>query len=534
MTKILIIGLDGATWDIIDPLIDRNELPTLKKLISEGVRSDLISSYPPLTPVAWSSFLTGKNPGQHGVYDFFKYEDQKASPVTSKALKEDLWDVLGESGKKIISIGVPLTYPPKKVKNGIVISGFPAVNPDSEFIYPTVVAKELNKYLTEKLGHRYYPTAIDFFGNINTPEKFIESHYKFTDQIYETFNYLTSKHDWDVCMVYFLLTDSLTHQFWKYFDKNHPDYKKSEKYENVVFDCYKYADSVINRILSSVPDNTIVLVVSDHGFGPISKIVYLNNLLIELGLLEFKKNLRAKFKFWLFKRGFTLEKIYNIFIRFLDKEVKKSSSVKGSKILKIKNTFLLSFDDIDYKKTKAYCRGSGGGLIINEVEPEKKKMIGDLVINEATKVRDPEDGEKIIKKAVPREELYQGDFVGSAPDIILTPFEKYMIPNHFEFGSNKITTKSIRWSGGHRMEGIFLAKGPHIKRGESLRDAGIIDIFPTILHILNVSIPRKVAGNVLKEIYTSDGIYKNRKLSYTESEDAEKERIKQRLKKLKV
>src|SRR4030043_1717834 len=178
--KVLIIGLDGATWDIIDGLVKNNELPTFKKLIYDGVKAKLYSTQPNLTPIAWSSFLTGKNPGNHGIYDFFKYENKKATPVNSKMLKGDLWEVLGKRGKKIISLDVALTYPPKKV-NGIVVSGFPVVDLDSNFIYPSRIKNKLDIHLMNKLGHKYYPTPGDFSGNIKTLKGFIKSHYDFTD-----------------------------------------------------------------------------------------------------------------------------------------------------------------------------------------------------------------------------------------------------------------------------------------------------------------------------------------------------------------
>jgi len=123
--KVLVIGLDGATFDLIKPFAAQGQLPHLKKLMDAGAWSELSSTIPPVTASAWTSFMTGKNPGAHGLFDFMQRRKGSYDLVPVSSGERDgktLWEVAGDAGRKVIVMGVPVTYPPTPV-NGLLVTG---------------------------------------------------------------------------------------------------------------------------------------------------------------------------------------------------------------------------------------------------------------------------------------------------------------------------------------------------------------------------------------------------------------------------
>ena len=143
--RVLIIGLDGATFDVLGPMIERGRMPNLAAIIREGASGVLNSTQPPITPAAWTTFMTGKGPGRHGIVDFERY-DVRTNRLTFNSTMEirekTFWDILSEKGFRVGSINLPMTYPPKRV-NGFMISGFDAPSMEAEFTYPRDLKDEI-------------------------------------------------------------------------------------------------------------------------------------------------------------------------------------------------------------------------------------------------------------------------------------------------------------------------------------------------------------------------------------------------------
>ena len=119
--KVVIIGLDGATWDVLTPLMARGEMPTLRRLAEEGASGTLKSTTPPMTPTACVTLYTGVNPGKHGIIGFENLpKDGQTELVNSTSWRyKTIWQILSENGRRSILVGLPLTYPPQEI-NGIV------------------------------------------------------------------------------------------------------------------------------------------------------------------------------------------------------------------------------------------------------------------------------------------------------------------------------------------------------------------------------------------------------------------------------
>src|SRR5947208_10017613 len=151
----VIFGVDGLTFRIINPLIERGELPNFKKLRDEGCEAILESKYPPLTPPAWTSLSTGLKPARHGVYDFWGYDERPEGGGTRQVHVQTrrrggkaIWNILSEYGKQVLVVNVPMTYPPEAV-NGIMISGYMTPSSETDFTYPTAFKRELYRVLPD-------------------------------------------------------------------------------------------------------------------------------------------------------------------------------------------------------------------------------------------------------------------------------------------------------------------------------------------------------------------------------------------------
>jgi len=520
MNKIIIIGLDGADWSIINYLLKKDRLPTFKKLKKDGAYGTLKSVLPISSAPAWTSFLTGKNPGKHGIFDFLKFNRQtnRIEVVSSNDRKSScVWNFL--KNKKSIIINVPLTFPPDKI-NGIMISGLP--NPENTFgyCYPKEIYSELMREFNGDI--KIQP---QIFYHKNAKKDFLKDQYMCWRNNEKIFWYLKNKKEWDLLICVFHVIDEFSHELWKYIDKNHPGFEKNKIGENI-FRIYEKADRFLLRLLGDLDENTTLFVVSDHGFGPVYKTFYLNNWFMDKGWLKLKNTLSTKIRKSLHNSGFNAYNMLNLFRKIglnpLSRAYKETFTQDKSLLVFFSQKLFLSADDIDWKSSKAYSMGEFGQIYIKK---ENVKDYRKFLLNlkrELKKLKDDETGKKIFDYVFTKYEIYKGDFLEEAPDVIFYDKNMYYSPvKMFEFGSNKlITPQAVGRSGGHKLNGIFLAYGKNINSVSNL-NLEIVDVTPTILYLLGEKIPESMDGKVIEEII-SKNILGKRKIRYFE----EKEEIK--------
>lgn len=283
--KMMIIGLDSAPPSILyENLLD--ELETLSSIIKESSRYILKSSHPPITIPAWAVMVTGKTPGELGLYGFRhrKPGDVSASYIaSSKSIKyPTMWDELGKKGLKSIIVGVPPSYPPRKV-NGYMISCFITPSPDSIYTAPIRLKIDLEK--------RFGKYIFDVIYRSDEKDKIIKELWEMTEQHFEVLKYLARK-KWDFFMFVEIGVDRVQHAFWKYFDKNHHKYVPGNKYEDVIPNYYKLIDNKLGELIKLVPKDTILVIVSDHGAKAMKGAFCINQWLIDTGYLTLKNNVK--------------------------------------------------------------------------------------------------------------------------------------------------------------------------------------------------------------------------------------------------
>lgn len=531
--KLLIIGIDGATFDLIKPWAEAGHLPNLARLMDNGVHAPLASTLPPVTSPAWPTFMTGCNPGKHGVFDFIQPSGANYSMVNATQIRQPtIWQRLSRAGYRVGVLNVPITYPPQPL-NGFLVSGIPS--PLSGAIcYPADLISRYQKEFGE------YHTAPLIQYKPGTEAEYIKDIF---DLIRTHGNWalgLMQKESWDVLMVHFIALDIMKHALWRFMDKSHPRYEPSP-YENAIRDGYKLVDEYIGRMLARLPEKSTVLVMSDHGFGPLKQIVNLNMFLLEKGFLQLKTDWWTQLKAAAFKRGLTPAGVYRMIetIGLQNLATRVSKNARNKVVSKF-----LSFDSVDWSRTVAYSMGHVGQIYLNVagrepqgvIKPENYEAVRQQVIDALYELKN-ENGQSLVTKIILREETYHGPFTEKGPDIHLVLDDYNMIAFPLFATNGKIFTQQIRGdSGCHRREGIFIGQGTGIKKKGKLPEANILDLAPTIMTIMSQPVPRVMDGRVLTEMFTfppevsfsdeaSNGLVASTELSAEEAAQVE-ERLK--------
>lgn len=512
--KVLVIGLDGATFDLLLPLLSKGKLPVFERLLKNGVRGNLLSTIPILSPSAWSSFMTGKNPGKHGLLDFVGRDENSyrmtVLNATHRASKE-IWSTLSEHDKRSIVINVPFTYPAKRI-NGTIITGMMTPRGADDFIYPSALREEINKVVGE---YRIHPDHAYEPGRI---EAFVKDLFDVLETRARTASYLLSNRSWDFFMVVFTCTDQIQHGLWMYLDPDSPEYDMS--IGRRIFDCYERLDNIIGRILEAIDENTVVIVMSDHGAGPLYKHFHINAWLMKLGFLRLRRTFSTLIKRFMYEIGVTPLGLYSFLVRLRLGSLRVRLGREKRRSL-LSKTFI-SLTDVDWRKTKAYAFGRAGGVYINLKDREPVGIVNrgaeyenlrEAIINSLIDFKDPKDGKHVVEKAYRKEEIYSGPLLEKMPDIVLTPARGYVAFGEYDFATNRTLTQAKGISSRHEMEGILIMTGPMFKKDAKLpTEANMVDLAPTILYLLGVPISTNMDGSILKDAFIS---------SYLESNTAE-------------
>ncbi|MGE5264832.1 MAG: alkaline phosphatase family protein [Acidobacteriota bacterium] len=508
MPKVFCIGLDGATFDLIRPWADGGQLPTIRKIMDGGAWSELQSTVPPVTASAWSSFMTGKNPGAHGLFDFMRRRRDSYDLAPVSVLDRDgkaVWDLIGEAGKKVIVMNVPVTWPPQPV-NGLLITGMLTPRGADQYTYPRELAGELRQQIGE------YIVYSDEVFSKGRGEIFMQALEYSANQRVKAAEYLLSKYPWDFFMLVFPETDTVSHGLWSYFDPTHHEHdpEQATRWRDGILTLYRHLDSQIARLVANLDADTTVLLMSDHGHGPVRNFLYVNNYLAQRGYLKFKPNAAAQIKRLAFQLGLTPRTVYRIVLAVGLGKLRRTLDKRrgGRGLLK---RFFLSFGDVDWTRTRAYSIGYIGEAHINlrgrepqgivepgaDYESTREQVIADL---RALKLP---DGSPLVEHIWKKEEIYSGAHLAEAPDILFLPRRLETIAfGDFEFGSNKILESSYGVSSSHRMNGMFAASGAAVKQAGEFTGARLIDLAPTILHLMGLPVPGDMDGRVLDEILT--------------------------------
>lgn len=501
--KVLVIGIDGAEPEIVFPLIKKGELPNLAKLTKKGGYGKLISTQPPISPIAWPTFSRGVNPGKHGVFDFLHKAQNtyNLKPVDSEKIGgKSVWQILSDRGKKVGIFNLPMTYPPEKV-NGFIFCGWFPPTFSNDYTYPNSLISELK----QKFGN-FDLSPHEIYSRGREREFFKELDRILGLEI-NIASYLIKKKKWDLFVCVFMGIDHLHHYAWHLIDESHPFYDKEEskKFSKKFYDYYKKVDQAVGRLTKLVDmEKTTAIIMSDHGGGPYYRSVHLNTWLLKKGYLSLKKTPMTLIKRMAFESGITIENIHKILdkTRVIKLVEKRFTRFPDSFSYNLVKKFFLSFDDIDWKKTRAYCFGRyWGSIYLNVRGREPKGIVSKGKQFEKLKKEISSKANDLASSAVEGKEIYNGQFTNAAPDLIFIPKNKSDLFFGFsDFGSNKVFSPSYRTTGTHSDEGILIVSRANSKKRVRIKNARIEDLAPTILSILNESGGENMDGKILTEV----------------------------------
>jgi predicted AlkP superfamily phosphohydrolase/phosphomutase len=515
--RVLIIGLDSATFDLIDPWVDSGDLPNLAGLLAQGCCGPLLSTLQPVTAAAWTTFSTGVNQGKHGLYDFVRRRpDSYGMTVTnaSHVHAPTIFDIASQHGLRTFAINVPYTYPPRPI-NGVMVSGpfAPAVTP--EIVHPPEFFDTLQAIAPD------YFILPDYDSRHPEPMRaYAERLLREVELRQQVALHLMNTQPWDLFMVVIMATDEVQHAYWHCMTA--PKTDPAARYADVIRSVYRQADRTVGALLSQTQQDgfkgeTVVFVVSDHGAGPLRWLINLNGWLAQAGFLSYRQN-RTSLRAGLVKR---LASFYrqNAPVRLRAALLNRLGAghfdqIKGE----VESTLFTS--SVDWEKTQAYAMGAGGNIYINlkgrepsgMVEPgESYERLRHELSEAISQMRDPTSGEKIVKRVYRKEEIYQGPYLEQAPDLVIE-WQDYACWGRGRYDSqaavfeaeNFLEFSTTPLSGAHRREGVLFAQGPGIKPSGRIAGARLLDMAPTILSLLNIAPSPEMDGQILKDLFQDE------------------------------
>ena len=520
--KVVVIGLDAATWTLIRPWMAEGSMPNLARLMKSGVSGTLESILPPITPPAWTSFMTGKNPGKHGIFHFVETEHggyaMNYANATSRR-SPTVWKLLNNAGYTVGTMNIPFTYPPEPL-NGFQISGMDTPSESSPFIHPPELREELVRHLGE------IQLDLRFLGAMTTDERrnqVLAEMEQMDRQWTKAALYLLEHHPQDIMMFVFMSIDTVQHYFWQHMDKNHfiHDPKLAPKFGDAIRKVYERLDAAAGQIVDRLPSDTSVFVVSDHGGGPVvDRTIYLNRYLAQLGLLNYRERATSSISTLgtkVLRGGFSLLR------GTLTSRQKSRLALLFPKIVKKTEMAYSAFTSIDWSRTKAYCSevlASPPSIWINLkgvkpqgiVDPAEYEGLIHDIIAKLAELKDPRTGKPVINRVYRRDEIFHGPFANEGADLVLDWWSENSLfstapsfPEETHQPALVIRehkpSENSEWGGTHRLLGIVVARAPALKSGAQIENARLIDLAPTILHLLGVSVPEDMDGRVLTDAF---------------------------------
>jgi predicted AlkP superfamily phosphohydrolase/phosphomutase len=513
---LLIIGLDGATWDLADPWIARGELPHLAALRRRALWGPLASTMPPATLPSWTTFMTGVNPGKHGIFDFTRrqfgsYDVRFVNASFRRA--PTVWRLLSDAGRRVCVLGVPGTYPPETL-NGCMVSGFDTpvtTRADASFVSPASLAPLVAElggfpfadFQEFRVGPAWYRMALERL------QRGIESKTRLAQA-------LLARERWDCFMLLFGESDTVAHHFWKFHDPDSPrfDAQLAPALGDALLHVYRRLDAAIGTLVAAAP-GAAVLLASDHGFGGAGdKAVHLNLWLRAHGLQHASAPQR-QLRIATYGKQLALRAIPAGWQA-------KAFRLRGGRWASRLES-RARFAGIDWERTRAFSEELNyfpsvwlnlkGREPQGTVAPGDYERVRDDVCAAAAALHDPDHGGGVVRRAWRREELYHGTCVEYAPDVILElaldrGYSYNCLPSLNAPTSTPVrhlTVAEVRdgklgsMSGSHRPNGMFLlANGTPL--GRRIEGVQMADMAATVLTVCNVSPPAEFDGVTIQGV----------------------------------
>jgi predicted AlkP superfamily phosphohydrolase/phosphomutase len=508
--RVFVVGLDAATFDLVLPWAEAGVLPTLARLLREGAWARLRSTLPALTPPGWTSAASGRGPGKHNVFNFYKGAagGLGATPVTLGDLRSArVWDIAAHHGRRSCVLHMPLTYPPQPIP-GVMVSGIMTPKGAEDFVSPPELKAELAARIP---GYRLEVDAAPL--RTGDLEAFRRDAFDLQRVQTEEVLHLLATQDWDLFWVMFHTLDKLQHFFWRYMDPAHPAYPGPGPYQHTIRDFHVALDRSLGSFLARLPAGSSVVLLSDHGSAPLHTYFCVMNWLVDEGFLALRPEAATR-------RGLAAA---GIDARAIVRGLRRAGlgwaprlvprALKGA-VPQALTAFGKVQSRIDWGRTLAYCPSApGSGLWVNVRGREPEGIVEpgaeyEAVVEELRRrllaFRDPA-GRAVVTAVHRREEAYHGPYRAHAPDLLVETAPTVCMVEGLGLGALMPAGRGPEErTGNHARDGILVLHGPEVRAGAALSRAAIEDVAPTVLHLLDLPVEVDMDGRVLVEALTPE------------------------------
>ena len=484
--RVFLIGLDGATFTVLDPLMERDVMPFLRDFTARGVRAPLRTIMPPLTPPAWTSLVTGLRPGRHGVFDFFQKESADSEYYTLATAQDihapTIWSLASEAGRKVVSLNFPLMFPPPEIDGWVVPGGWMPWRQLRLGCHPPGLFEELKQLPSFdprelSLDMQLEAKAIEGC-EADEYADWIRLHARRERRWFDILRHLLAKDDAaDLVAVMFDGPDKLQHLCWRFIDSaSRPDHPEPWEQEAIDLceDYFRELDGMLAQIVELAGPEATVVLASDHGFGPTWDVFYVNRWLEEHGYLAWRDTDAG------------------------GGDAGTAPHVGFAQITR-------HINDLDWSRTVAYAATpSSQGINLVRTPPDGSAGVpperrAELLDEIAEQLR----GEPLVLDVFTRAQAFPGPHGDRAPDLSLVLADGAAVSI---LRSDALVRRREQPNGNHRWQGILLAAGPEIRKGIRCDEVSIVDVAPLVLHGLGIPVPDNLDGDVPAQLLEPEAL----------------------------
>jgi predicted AlkP superfamily phosphohydrolase/phosphomutase len=478
--RALIFGVDGLAFRVIYPMMQAGYLPNFQALARDGVEAILESKYPPLTPPAWMSLITGLKPAKHGVYDFWEYDDRGGYRlVTRRKGGKAIWNLLSDYGKRVIVVNVPCTYPPDPV-NGIVISGIQGASERGNFTYPAEFRDELLARVPD------YRIDVDYSLVLQGRLTHAQAAMQLIEKRIALVRYLLNEQDWDFAFITFCASDYLQHLVWD----------EVMAMEPAVLRYYQLLDEALGLARAALGPDGSLFVVSDHGFQGAKARFAINEFLFRKQWLHSDRHAHRRM---MLVRQLGKLALDRLGLLERARTLKRRFAYAGDQIPIPQGPYLTRQEQMAAGisvASRSCASGAYADLHINR--PMSAQELDDLR-GQLLEITDPASGERLVSAIYGTEVFGQGPFQPQEEHLLLLASDGYTSTP--VLGQPWLWERERRLYGTHQKDGVFYACGPQIKAGIKGAPMEIYDVVPTVLRAMNQPLPDDLDGRVIEDIF---------------------------------
>lgn len=515
MKKSLVVGLDAACWEYVNPLLERGKLPVLQNLIEEGVSGNMLSTMPAHTPTAWASIVTGKNPGKHGVFDLIQRHESgyEFGPTTaSDRHGNPFWHSLGERGARVGLVNVPFTHPPETI-DGFAICGFGTPRTARPLTYPT----DLLARIESKYGE-FSPVVDPATLRAGNSDEIFAAERAHQSQLVRIAADMAREYQVDILVINLMLIDHANHKM-----------PTMELVDRAIVE----SDADLGYLLSSYePDD--VMLFSDHGSRRTEGVFHLHSWLRDQGYVvqaPRSTSERISAANWVLsqwadsKLGWSPGQ--SRYLRQIGKHLLTSmphfitgplwKSIEHEIPLAREHTYLS--EQLDHRRSRVYFGTTFSGLLYLNIigrEPDgsltqhEGRIVAEELREALLELRDPNQDQPLFEDVHLSDSLYTGERAAFAPDLILDTYRASCnIATSFQRGAASVRRHGKYYledpaeHGHHTKQGLFVYVGSEFKPNFAGSEHSVLDLAPLLLYLYGVPTPAdydgRVPGDVLND-----------------------------------